>query len=344
MISVTHSTTRARGGARTRPAPGLRRHLRRLHHGRSATQRRRERRCRQRDPARPVPQHPPARPPSVSGSSTRPPPPHTPVSGRHQLDPLGRLAVPGDRGGHASGPARTRSWPGTSAPGRSSSSRPGTRPARAGPARGAVRVDRAARVHVRVDQRGQRARAPAAPGPGRGASPTGTTGPAGTRSPRRPRRPRPAGARPPPPARAARPAGGATAAVRNPVTAGCAPPRPRPRCPLPERAARGQLVGVTAAEGVADRPAAQQPVDLRARRLLGEVGEARPAPSTRSARRRRPRRACPRTGRGRPGRQVGHLVGDAVGRGPLAQRRQPVRRPAGSAAPRCRRRRSPRAR
>ena len=36
---------------------------------------------------------------------------------------------------------------------------------------------------------------------------------------------------------------------------------------------QGQLVGITPAEGVADRAATQQPHDVRARSLLGQLGE-----------------------------------------------------------------------
>ena len=145
------------------------------------------------------------------------------------------------------GPARSRSSPGTSAPGRRTSSPPGTGPARAAPGR-------AARVGVAVPQEwtfgsipARSAAAPAAPGPGRAASPTGTTGPAGSRSGPPPCRPGLAPARPPPrapPARAVR----RIRSVRNPVTRVDRAVVDRLPGADPERAALGQLVGGAAAE------------------------------------------------------------------------------------------------
>ena len=212
--------------------------------------------------------------------------------GQDQLDPLGRLLVTGDRRGHASGPARSRSAPGTSALGRSSSSRPGDLRLGLRELGGAVRVDGAAGVHVRVDQRRQRARAPAAPGPGRGGPPRATTGPAGTRSPRRPRRPRPAGARRPPPARAP-----VRLAVRPRRCGSRSPPdvpgADRGRAPA-ARARRARAAGRRRRRRRCCRPsrgaAASRPACPG---LLGEIGEARPVPSGPSARCRRRRSRLP---------------------------------------------------
>ena len=274
-------------------------------------------------PAAAGPQHPPR------GLGARPAPALVdeaaaaahPGLRQDQLDPLGRLPVPGDRGGDGADLLVAGERRGTSAPARSSSSRPGTRPARAGPAR-ARRAGRRCRTSARSGRSAAPAHAgPAAPGPGRAGPRTGTTGPGGTRSARRPRRPGPDGgpstdsSTQPPVGRRASTAGGAETGDRRDV-----PGRDGRRGALAERAAGGQLVGVAAAEGVADLAAAQQPVDLRARRGLGQLGErdqrgqrrvpaagdrdplarvpgaarpgrSGPAPGSRSGRRRPPRRA-----------------------------------------------------
>ena len=93
-----------------------------------------------------------------------------------------------------------------------------------------------------------------------------------------------------------------------------------------ERAAGGQLVGVAAAERVADLAAAQQPVHVGAGVAARRARRTRPARSARSARCRRRRSACPRTGPVRPGRS-----GPAPGR--RIRSRGGVARPARAGRP-----------
>lgn len=93
----------------------------------------------------------------------------------------------------------------------------------------------------------------------------------------------------------------------------------------PQRAARRQLVGVAAAEGVAHLAASQQPVHVCARLVPGEVGERDQRCQCRvpASRDRDPLARVPgpdvRVG------EVRDLVGDPVGRGLLPDRGQPVR-------------------
>ena len=237
-------------------------------------------------------QQPPSDPAS-SVWSNRPAAAADPGLGQHQLDPGGGLVVPGQRRGDradllVAGHREERRRPAVAL-------HPDqvTRPARAGPAR-RRRAGRPCRRSARSGRSAGPARAgPAEPGPGPGAPPTATTGPGGTRSPRRPRRPGRAAARPPTPAPAGRRPRWSTAAVRNPVTVEMCPASTAAAARWPRAPRAGKLVGVAAAEGVADCAAAQQPHHVRVRAPARRARRTPPAPSAPSARCRRPRPACP---------------------------------------------------
>ena len=212
---------------------------------------------------------------------------------------------------------------------------------RVGQLGGPVRVDGAARVHVGVDQRRQRGRAPAAPGRGRGAAPTARTGPAGTRSAtttsstvldaavRRP-------------TSASRPSAGRARPRRcgSPVTASTCPASTAACARSPSAPRAGSWSASPPPKRVADDAAAQQPDDLGAGSLLGQAGERDQAVNAECAAAgdRDPPAGVPgphvRVGRGRaPGSRSGRR---RRSRRPRAARR----RRAGWATPRCPRRRS----